>query len=179
MEIVKTILKYRIIFSSYMLLIFGLILIYINFFYNMSNDKFTNWSFVNNAIMTSSTINIETIKKNINYKIVNLNVYKPVIEYRYIVGEKQFINNKFSNLSDHPVFYTKEKAQKYINSFLNKTLKIHYNPSDPSDSYLRINKQDTYIPTILGLILIIIGYIINENKNHELIQISSALGVIG
>ena len=62
--------------------------------------------------------------------------HAPLVRYLYQVGGKEFINDRIRpKRIQQPQHKTKEWAQKTANRFADE-VDVHYNPDDPSDSFL-------------------------------------------
>jgi Protein of unknown function (DUF3592) len=84
--------------------------------------------------------------------------YAPLVKYVYQVAGKEFINDRIRpKRIQLPQHNTKEWAQKKANSFADEVT-VHYNPEDPSESFLiQTSKLMLYIVIGSSCLAILFG----------------------
>jgi Protein of unknown function (DUF3592) len=84
--------------------------------------------------------------------------HAPLVRYRYEVGGKEFISHRI--LPRHiqlPRHNTKKWAQKQADSFPDEVL-VHYNPTEPADSYLtNASRAGLYAVLIFSGLAMLLG----------------------
>jgi hypothetical protein len=85
-------------------------------------------------------------------------VYSPIVEYTYDIGGKTYHGNRIfpgSTLS-----YDLGTAQGIVNRYQpESTVKIHYDPSDPTKAVLETQSKGGKIFLIIGIVFAILGII--------------------
>ena len=84
--------------------------------------------------------------------------HAPLVKYVYYVGGKEFTNDRIRpKRIQQPQHNTKEWAQKTANSFADEVT-VHYNPEDPSESFLvQTSRAVLYIVCGASCLAILLG----------------------
>jgi hypothetical protein len=84
--------------------------------------------------------------------------HAPLVKYVYQVSGKEFINDRIRpKRIQQPEHNTKKWAQKRANSFADEVT-VHYNPEDPSESFLvQTSKAMLYIVIGVSCLVILFG----------------------
>lgn len=137
-------------FSSTMLfIIYTIFASILAIFIIYRNFRFFLWKETQGEIVKSNPKRVESI--------VRYQTYEPDIEYRYKVGDKEYTSSR--------VFITEFQADlKTIENILkefkvNRTVKVYYNPRNPSESILKRDLHAGMVVQIIALFGIMLPFL--------------------
>jgi hypothetical protein len=142
----------------------GIIIIIYNLALITKGQKTNSWN-ETNGIITKSEIEISKSLTKQTFE----NHYRADIEYEYKI-KNEVLHSKQVFLGDKLYLPHKDRAEKTLNTFpINQTVKVYYNPDNNSESILiKGSGSNRFRNIILGLILIIVGVIIQSNFEYIL-----------
>ena len=153
-------------FSSLILLTIGGILISVGIQKYNNVKNYQSWISIDNGKLINSEIKETYARKKkssgsgYTYQIK----YTPYIKYSYVFDSDYYENDKYSNSTI--TYGSKDSVNKIMNNYyLNKdNLKIYINPSDPTNSFLVLEKTEPFVFFLIGAIIIFAALYMFINK---------------
>jgi hypothetical protein len=152
-------MKIKFIFPIIIFSLFGLAGV-LTFVYNIYTfNKLKKWKLTVGIIV--NTFISEEMVENIDSGI-KVKMYKPNIEYEYIIEGIKYYNNDVNNINNFKQYYGKMKtAQNYLLNYkIGENIDVMYNKNNPEYSMIKskIYEMNLFI-NILSLSFFIIGII--------------------
>ena len=148
----------KLISSGIILLLFSTFTFYL-FIVNFRNDQIkSNWPKVNAKIISSKIIKDVYVGQSggPTSRATSKPIWKPIINYEFIVKDKKFIGNTYSNSSSGSVSRNNNVSPEPLMKLIKEKyaagsiIDIYYSPTDPNQNFIVYEKR-SHIKWILAL----------------------------
>ena len=151
---------------SLILLTIGGILISVGIQKYNNVKNYQSWISIDNGKLINSEIKeINTRKKKSSGSGYTYQIkYKPHIKYSYVFDSDYYENDKYSNSTI--TYDNKDSVDKIMSNYYRDkdNLKIFINPSDPTNSFLVLEKTEPFVFFLIGAIIIFVALFMFINK---------------
>ena len=130
-------------FIALLTLFIGSVALWMAFYVFRKVGRDRNWPTVPGEIMERGLGDVVGVE--------NPASYAPHVKYRYSVGGKEYVNEQVYTVGK--IGYPRDKALRLVNDLPNP-VPVHYNPQDPSESYLLAN------PRWVGWLILAMGAVV-------------------